>query len=168
MKIHFTTHARKLCSISCPSCHDTKCWRHGSYTRKWFHFCDPLKCITRKVQRYYCTSKTCTRRTFTVQAPDVLHYCRFFVQDLYDIDQLSVSLPSIYAIANILHLSRGVVQRVQSLIERSKTFLRGLCREIIAGEESQRLGQYMKTVQTRYCWITFRALWYRHIYRFKT
>jgi len=165
MKIPFNTPARKICLICCPSCQCTKCWRHGSYCRKWFHFSDSSKLVTRQVQRYYCTCKSCTRRTFTVQAPDVLHYCRFFVSDLYKIDQLSGSKPRMRTLAKILQLSRGVVRRVLSLIDRSKAFIVALCREITDGEEWIGLAQCMQTAQISYCWITLRVLWYRHIYR---
>lgn len=168
MKIPFTTLPRKICSICCPSCRCTKCWRHGSYTKKWFHFCDPLKFITRKVQRYYCTSQSCKRRTFTVQAPDVLPYCRFFVSDLYKIDQLIQPTSGIYMLAKILQLSRSVIRRVLSLIDRSRTFLQALCREITDGDESTGLQHSMETAQIRYCWITLRILWYRHIYQIIT
>lgn len=165
MKIPFSTPSRKICTISCPSCHSTKCWRHGSYTRKWFHFCHPSKFIIRQVQRYYCTCKSCTRRTFTVQAPDVLPYCRFFVSDLYEIDQRLEPTPRIRALARLLKLHRGVVRRVVSLIERSKAFFQALCRENTNGEQCSGLQCCMETAQIRYCWITLRGFWFRHIYR---
>jgi hypothetical protein len=161
MKIPFRHPTKKPCKIFCPSCHTTRCWRHGSYTRTWFHF----KNVTRTVWRYYCTSASCPRRTFTVQAVDVLPYCRFLIPDLLKVDGEMFSSAKKDQLEKIRQLDRGVIRRITIRLENSRKFLQSLIQEITDGEQVRKLLESLEVALKHYCDTRLKALWYRSIYR---
>jgi hypothetical protein len=166
MKIPYSHPVRKICKIFCPHCHSTRFHRHGSYTRYWFHMMQWGTDQTRKVQRYLCRNKSCPRKTFTVQSPDALPYCRFLFRDLLAVDNALRSGKSVYFVSRTTHLRRSVVRRARRLLQRTRDFLQALCRESDVYDCTVlELSKLIETVQIRYCWIECRALWYRYIYR---
>ena len=161
MKIPFTHPTKKLCKIFCPSCHNRHCWRHGSYTRKWFHF----KHLTRKVWRYYCTCSSCPRRTFTVQAVDALPYCRFLINDVLKVNELLSSTTNRKYAAKVAALDRGVIHRVTVRLEESKRYLQNLYQEVTGEAPVGKLPECLESVLKHYCDNTLKTMWYRSIYR---
>lgn len=169
MKIPFYNPVRKICKIFCPHCRSTRCHRHGSYTRCWFHVTPWGKNQTRKVMRYLCCNRSCPQKTFTVQAPDVLPYCRFLTRDLFAVENLLRAGKSVYFISRTLHVCRSAIRRVRGLLQRTRRFLQALCREIDVYDcTALGVSKLFETVQIRYCWIECRVLWYQHIYRLGT
>ncbi len=166
MKIPFTTPRCALCTIFCPDCHSSNYWRHGSYIRYFFHSFIPYERPQRKVQRYRCLNRACPRKTFTVQAPDALHYCRFLHPELLVLDQCFNEGQSSYRISRNLKIHRVTLSRLHSLLHRTHTFLNRLCCEITNGQWIEGLSAGFEMAQKAYCWITIRTLWSRAIYSF--
>jgi transposase-like protein len=130
MKIQYSHSIRKIHRIFCPHCRSTHFHKHGSYTRYWFHVMPWGADQTRKVQRYLCCNKCCPHKTFTVQPPDALPYCRFLLNDLLAVDTVLRAGKSVHFISRTLHLSRSVIRRARRFVRRTRCFLQTLCREI--------------------------------------
>lgn len=164
MKIPILQPFRGVCEIFCPHCHGKDYWKHGSYTRCWFHAFGRKNDSVRTVQRFLCINPSCPRRTFNVQAPDALGYCRFLFADLLTVAAALQAKASLHSLSRAFGLSRSVLRRVAAFLQRTHGFFSALCREITLGDTITGLEELLKVTQSRYCWITLRVLWFRHIY----
>jgi len=165
MKIPNLPPIRGVCEIFCPHCHGKDYWRHGSYTRSWFHSFYDKGDQVRTVQRFLCLNPSCPRRTFNVQAADVLGYCRFLFTDLLTVAAAMQKKASLHSISRAFGLRRSVVRRVAVFLQRTHDFLISLCHEVTAGDTiAAGFVPLLEVAQSRYCWITLRGLWFRHIY----
>ena len=166
MKIPFNHRFGKVCEILCPHCNTKDIWKHGVYTRTWFHSLGKDVNPKRKVQRYLCRNQPCPCRTFTVQVCDVLPCCRFLWCDLLTVTEHLFSGQSYHHISRVLCLSRSVLRRISGLLVRMVSFLQVVCRELSDGEVViAGIEQGFEQAQTGYCWIALKALWFRHNYR---
>ena len=118
MKIPFNHRFGKVCEIYCPYCNTKDIWKHGFYTRTWFHNLGKAVNPKRKVQRYLCRNQPCPHRTFTVQVCDVFPYCRFLWSDLVTVAAYLFSGKSYHHISRVLYLSRSVLKRVSGFLCR--------------------------------------------------
>lgn len=165
MKIPLIQSIRGVCEIFCPHCHGKDYWKHGSYTRSWFHSFGRKSDSVRSVQRFLCLNPSCPRRTFTVQAPDALGYCRFLFADLLAVAAAREAKASLHSISRTFGFSRNVARRVAVFLQRTHGFLAALCREITNANPVTGLAKLIEVALSRYCWISLRVLWFRHIYR---
>jgi len=165
IKIQYSEPFRGICTIRCPHCHGKDFWKHGSYTRRWFHSFGLKDDSVRVVQRYLCLNPHCQHRTFSVQAPDALSYHRFLFTDLLTIAAALHAKTSLHRISRIFGLSRTVLRRAAAFIQRTHVFLDALCREITTGHTTAGLEELLEVAQMRHCWLTLKAMWFRHIYR---
>jgi len=166
MKIRKNHPLRKESEIFCPHCHSKEVWKHGTYRRKWIYPCGSDTNPTRQVQRYRCCEKPCPRKTFTVQAEDVLPYSRFLIPHLCSLQPCLDSATSLHSLSRLLDLSRAVIKRVRALLQRTGNFLSGLCREISDGETiTSTRRQYLHIALTAYSWIELKSMWFCYQYR---
>jgi len=157
---------RKESEIICPHCHSKDVWKHGTYYRKWFHSWGSDRTTTRKVQRYRCCEKPCPCKTFTVQAEDVLPYCRFLIPHLCSLQPCLDSAKSLHHLSRLLDLSRSVIKRVRAFLQRIEIFLSGLCLEISDGETiASTSRQCLQIALTAYSWIKLKSMWFCYQYR---
>jgi hypothetical protein len=153
-------------TIACPWYNSPRWWRHGSYTRTYFHSrTDTAISEKRRVQRYLCRASAC-ERTFSVLPDDVVAYCRFTWSDLLDIGRSLAAGISAYRLArHVWHVGRGVITRARSLLARLAGWLGALCREISDGAAGPgELEGMAALAREHYGRHEFTHRWCRHLY----
>ena len=157
--------SKEICVCpTCSYCGFPRCWKHGTYGRKWFHQlgAEPTQePVT--VQRYLCQHPSC-ERTFSVLPENVLPYCRFFMSDLLSIVQDRTEGKSSYRIAKYRRgLSLRVILRTVSLIRKVTPLLECICREA-TGSVVFGFQALVKTVRGKYSWFDFTRRWFHGLY----
>lgn len=151
-------------SLSCPFCGFSRCWKHGTYFRKWFYLpgCSPAP-GPEMVQRYICQCPSC-KRTFSVLPDDVLPYCHFDLNGLLSISQDLAAGKSCYRIAQSgLGLSLRVMGNAATLIKKTTLWMEALCREVSGSVESD-FQSLIKTVREKFSWVDFTRRWFHALY----
>ena len=166
MKIRNNHPLKKESEIFCPHCHSTVVWKHGTYDRKWFHALFERGSSIRVVQRYRCCEIPCPCKTFTIQAEEILPYCRFRIPDLCALHPYFESAESLHSLSRTLDLSRPVLKRLRTLLQHTTMFLTGLCREISDGQTIMvTLRQGLQIARSAYCCVGLKLMWFRYRYR---
>jgi len=151
--------------IACPWCSSRRWWRHGSYTRTFFHS-QRRQAISesRRVQRYLCRAATCGR-SFSRLPHDVIPWCRFFYSDLLRLGRsLSAGLPPRRLARCLWHVGHRVITRARVLYERLANWVETLYREITDGAIPLELEGMEELVVDHYWWGEFTHRWCRHLY----
>lgn len=152
-------------SRRCPYCGSPRCWKHGTYRRKGFHYLaggqtgqEPIA-----VPRSICRRPSC-ERTFSVLPDTVLPCCRFHLDGLLSIAGERTDGKSSYEIAkHQWDLSLRVVLRAVALVDRMVPILERLCREVAGGVASG-FGALVTTVRETCSWCDITRALFRGLY----
>ena len=155
-------------SIKCPYCNNGSYWKHGSYTRKGFHFkVYKNGCNLRIVQRFLCREVSC-KHTFSVLPEDVLPYCRFFYNDLLDIiKNLKNGATAYFLSFQEWDLSPRILCRIKNLLKKVHPWLKELLQEALY-KMAEKFETLVSTVLQKYSWFVFTRMWFHHIYPSRT
>lgn len=150
----------------CVFCSFDRIWRHGTYSRTATYsktFKNPPE--EQQVQRYHCQNPPC-KRTFSQLPPGILPYCRFWFQDICQINQLDNSGLTAYAIRKQCQLqlvSLAAIKRLLVFVKRTTNFLQNWCREITL-PVSPDLIRLSSQLLSSHTWFTFSIRLYHALY----
>jgi hypothetical protein len=148
----------------CPFCRWNNCPRHGSYRRKGFH--SPVRGTTFDiaVPRFRCCNPECPHSTFSVLPPLVLRYCRFFWPCLISVAICLGQGRGARELAQRWLVGKDVIVRAHGLLERLRTWVGGLFRELSDGAAIRGLKTMVTFLTAEIGRDELNHRWYQHRY----